>query len=414
VSTSSFLTIDIFLMPHLLFMAAFFIFYSLKSKTSWEYIKKRFFRLCIPVFVFVFCAGDIYYQLLVARVTGSDVAYLTTFLDYWYACFHKIFMLNQVGFGLFHLWFLSFLFPITVITVLLNRAFKKKEKEHIEIENKRKIITKTIILAILLGIFYAALAVVFYINNISFDRWLILIGTQVRLNQFFELIPLFLFGLYVYKKDWLTRGNIGTWQLWGVLSAILIFLRVVLFQYGLFPILDEICKVAEHNLTMPDKLTSPPIPTYFEMTFLITNFLRAPICIFLLMFLLALAKKFFNKQNAVTAFCSKHSINVYILHFIPVILLQYLFKDMPVAPVIKVMLMMIIVIPASLWLSYRLVYPHPIIAIAFFVILKLIALFVGFDFYYIALLVVTFISFAGAIVEFIKYLVLSRTIVQTA
>jgi hypothetical protein len=70
--------------------------------------------------------------------------------------------------------------------------------------------------------------------------------------------------------------------------------------------------------------------------------------------------------------------------------------------------MVIIIIPACLWLSHRLVYPFPKIAIGFFVALKLVALAAGFTFYYFALLAVIFISFAGAVYESARWYMVDR------
>ena len=78
--------------------------------------------------------------------------------------------------------------------------------------------------------------------------------------------------------------------------------------------------------------------------------------------------------------------------------------NMSVAPMIKIILMMIIIIPSCLWLSHHLVYPYPRVAISFFVILKLLSLFIGFDFYYNVLLTLIFISFSGALYESVKLL----------
>ncbi len=64
-----------------------------------------------------------------------------------------------------------------------------------------------------------------------------------------------------------------------------------------------------------------------------------------------------------------------------------------------------VAIPACLWLSHRLVYPHPAAAITVFVLLKLTALAVGFGFYRKALLVILGISFAGAIFETVRFAV---------
>jgi glucans biosynthesis protein C len=403
---------DIFLMPSLLFIAALFIFYSLKTKTALEYIKKRFFRLFVPLLVFVFCAADVFYQIRLNRLDGSNVAYLTTFLDFWrdYIKFGVItfsqegYMLNQTGFSTLHAWFLSFLFPLTVVTVLLTLPFRKKEKVQREVDSRKKIISKTIILAILLGLLYAIVAIFCAVRNIRFDSWLLVFGfIEVRLNQFFILLPMFLFGLYMYRKDWLSRGDIGNWKMWGIVSAVLIFVFVIIFSNRVLSLLEEIMKAAEHNMTLSDKIPFPLITDSFKMASLITTFVQPPICIFVIMFILSFTNKFFNRPNIITTFCSKHSINVYVLHYVPVLVLQSLFVNIPIAPILKIILMIIIVIPACLWLSHRLVYPHPVIAIAFFVLLKAVALAAGFDFYYIAILSVTFISFAGAVFEFVRF-----------
>ena len=105
---------------------------------------------------------------------------------------------------------------------------------------------------------------------------------------------------------------------------------------------------------------------------------------------------------------------MYILHYIPVLILQYTFLNVPIIPVLKVMLMTVIVIPACLWLSHRLVYPYPKIAIGFFIALKLVALAAGFTFYYLALLALIFISFAGAIHESARFVVAQKDRLKSA
>ncbi len=74
---------DIYLMPHLMFIAALFIFPSLNATSTIIYIKKRFFRIFVPIIVFTFCAGDIFYQILFKRLDNSNPTYILTFLDYW-------------------------------------------------------------------------------------------------------------------------------------------------------------------------------------------------------------------------------------------------------------------------------------------------------------------------------------------
>jgi hypothetical protein len=152
----------------------------------------------------------------------------------------------------------------------------------------------------------------------------------------------------------------------------------------------------------------PGVDRSVQLSFLCTWILLPPACVFLLMFFLSFARRFFNTPNALTAFCSKHSINVYILHYAAVLILQYAFLNVPIPSIVKILLMMIIIIPACLWLSHRLVYPYPKIAIGFFVALKLVALAAGFTFYYFALLALIFISFAGAVYESTSWYMVAR------
>jgi hypothetical protein len=76
--------------------------------------------------------------------------------------------------------------------------------------------------------------------------------------------------------------------------------------------------------------------------------------------------------------------------------------------------MTVLVIPACLWLSHRLVYPYPKTAIGFFVALKLAALVAGFTFYYFALLALIGISFAGAVYEAARYMANRKAHVENA
>jgi len=84
-------------------------------------------------------------------------------------------------------------------------------------------------------------------------------------------------------------------------------------------------------------------------------------------------------------------------------MVQDALNGVAIPSLLMIALYMIITIPACLWLSHRLVYPYPKLAILFFVLLKLVSLWAGFEFYYWVLLGMIFISFAGAIFEFIKF-----------
>lgn len=336
-----------------------------------------------------------------------------TFLNFWRFYFNMPGIsvsgsektLNAVTFNLQHVWFLTLLFFITLMVVLWSLLLKKNNGEATKVDGSNKVISKTIIFAAALGLAYAAVHIYYVGRQINFSAWL-LVGKviQFQLNKIWVLLPLFLFGLYVYKKNWLTRSDIGSWKMWGGAAFLLLAIYLLIYHFGILPALEEIFKVVDRNMQSDDKMEMPVVADSIRRAFLLTWILLPPVCVFLLMFFLSFAKRFFNQPNAATTFCSKHSINVYVLHYAPVLILQYTFLNVAVPSMVKILLMAIIIIPACLWLSHRLVYPYPKAAIAFFVALKLMALAAGFTFYCFALLALIFISFAGAVYESVKYL----------
>jgi len=406
---------DIYLMPCLLFIAALFIFPSLKKSTPLKYTGKRFLRLCVPVIVFLFCAGDLHYQILFKRLNPVSPDYMEIFLNFWrsYVTLPGIYLtssqqtLHTVVFSFQHTWFLSLLFFMTLAVVLLSGLLKRKDDEPKKVAGKNRIIIlQTVIFALVLGLVYAAAMINYVIHYIDISSWIILGKIlEFHIGKIWLLIPLFLFGLYFYKKEWLARGDIGSWKMWLIMALIPLGLYVSLYHIGILPQLEQIIKIVDHNMQFDNKITMPAVNQSVQISFLFSWFILPAACIFLLMFFLSFAKRFFNKPNAITAFCSKHSINVYILHYAAVLILQSAFLNVPVPSMVKIMLIVLVAIPACLWLSYRLVYPYPKTAVGFFVVMKLMALAAGFTFYYFALLVLVVISFSGAVYEAAKYMV---------
>ncbi len=415
---------DVYLMPGLLFIAALFIFPSLKKYTPLEYLKKRFLRLCVPAVVYLFCAGDIFYQILLRRLDGPVPPFAETFLNFWrfFLAMPAVYLsgsegkLHTVTFNMQHVWFLSLLFFLTLAVVAGSAPFRRQASPPQQADSKRKIITVTVVFALLLGLAYTAVQILYIIHHIYIGEWLI-IGKvlQFPVHKIWPLLALFLFGLYIYKREWLSLSDIGHWMMWGTMALISLALYVLLFFFNILPELEGMFLAAAHNMRFDDLVPVPPPTLSLQRAFLSSWLLMPLVCVFLLMAFLSLAKRFANQTNAVTTFCSRHSINVYVLHYPAVLILQYMFFDVPLPPAIKVILMTVLVIPACLWLSHRLVYPYPKTAIGFFVALKLAALVAGFTFYYFALLTLTFISFAGAVYESAKwYRVGRRTGRETA
>ncbi len=59
-----------------------------------------------------------------------------------------------------HTWFLTLLFFITLVVVLLSLLFKRKNSEPKKVDSRKKIILQTIIFAVALGIVYTAAMII--------------------------------------------------------------------------------------------------------------------------------------------------------------------------------------------------------------------------------------------------------------
>lgn len=134
------LAMSVYQMPCLLFIAALFIFPSLKKEGALQYLKKRFLRLYVPAIVYVLCAGDVFYHLLLKRLDGSVWDYRETFFRFWDAFVHLPFFymtssektLNTVVFSFNHTWFLTLLFFLTLAVVVISRFFKRRADQQIK------------------------------------------------------------------------------------------------------------------------------------------------------------------------------------------------------------------------------------------------------------------------------------------
>ncbi len=405
------LVCDAFQMPILMFTAVLFVFPSLKKNTTTGYLKKRFMRLMVPVFVFTACAADSIYQMRYKQVGLDTRTYLDTFIGYWKDLFfgpgvvfmQKIPFLHP-GFTPGHTWFMSFLFVVTLVIVFFSKFTKGEKIGPVSVESNRNVVFKTAMLFLIFTFMYLAGIIALAGNNIELSDQLI-IGEflMVRPDQGMQLVLFALFGLYVHKKQWLTNSDIGSWKFWGVTSLLVMVVFIVLHYDQFIPFINECAVIMDHNKFGTNLQPLPEVPNTLMLLFLLHYVLVLWLCLCLLMFFISLTKCFFNRPNAITSFCSKHSIYVYVMHIIPVLLLQHVFKDVAMPSLLKVALITLIVICACLWLSHRLVYPYPKTAIAFFAVLKTVALFAGFTFYYYALLMLTFVAFVGAMVEGARY-----------
>lgn len=92
------------------------------------YLKKRFLRLMVPVFVYTACAADIFYQIRYKRAGLDALTYFNTFLGFWKDLFlgpglvfmNKLPFFNP-SFKVGPTWFMSFLFAATLVIVFFSR-----------------------------------------------------------------------------------------------------------------------------------------------------------------------------------------------------------------------------------------------------------------------------------------------------
>ncbi len=284
-----------YMMGFYFFISGYFIYFSLKRKSKFQFIKERLIKLGIPLLFFMLIIFTPLHYFLSDRKTE----YVRFAFDLYF---------NKPPLSLGHLWFVASLLIYSFIYLLLvNMDIKSNE------QFPQKGWYPLIYLTFLIPIN------VFVRQYYPIDKW-VTWGIPIEVAHLPQYFSLFLLGIFFNKNKWLESIKTTTGLVYlGVAFAVFGFKS---FIYTLLP-----------------KLWGES---------LIESFL----CVGLCLGIIVIFKKYFNKMNAVTKILSDNSYGIYLFHLLIVIGLQLIFKDFSINTNFKFVFVSILGIVISCALSH--------------------------------------------------------------
>ncbi|HBX23109.1 MAG TPA: acyltransferase [Desulfotomaculum sp.] len=314
-----------FFMGFFFLIAGYFTPASFNRKGAGRYMKDRLVRLGIPLLFFsVFIGPLLSYQYYV-NFTSLEFS----FGEFLYESFVRFKYINTGP-----MWFVQTLLIFTTVYALWRLA--RKSGPHIpDTGLKNKLPSSAAIV-----IYIVALAVVSFIVRIWYP-----IGTEfvnLQLGYFPGYISLFAIGIMAYQRNWFAKLPDTTGELWMKTAVYAIFAWPVIVIVG-------------------GALNS-------ETSFFAggLHWQSMAICIWestmgtgIILGLLTLFRGNYNRQNNLLEHMSSNAYTVYIIHAPVIVLLSYLLKDIPIYPLLKLVLVATVGVPLCFIISHCMVRRIP-------------------------------------------------------
>lgn len=265
-------------MSLLFILAGISLFYSLRKRITSQVIKERFNKLVLPLATGVLTVVPIMTYYADKFYTG----YNGSFLDHYKIFFTKFTTLTGYdgGFSPAHLWFLLYLFIISLLSlgfISLQKKFIPKLSQGDNLSSCKLSIKQQLFGVYGLGVFPIVLTPVLNIGGKSIGSY----------------FALFLLGYYVFSKE--------------DVMTLVVKIRWINFLFMMiFDILDT------YMFIWSDSANAIINTIAMHLT-----------CWFGILTMLGLGKSYFNHNNKIMRYLNSRSFAFYIFHFIWVIIFQY-------------------------------------------------------------------------------------------
>jgi len=313
---------EIFTVPVLFFVSGFFVISSIKRRGVLSFLHSNLIRLGLvwliivllvnPVFSYLFqytrnhdwvtgSYGDFWIQYMLDTIRFKT-GYIST-MDMLPSDQPKI----MSHFNQYHVWFISLLMSFFCFVCLacgLNKAIDYCKVRPMDLTRRIKNISPRLILS-LMALFMAISVYVahFYIYTYSnyYDPW-VSIGhlLQFQPTRFFIYFFSFLLGIFAFLNQWFQNDHSFIERPW-----------VWIISCGL---------LAALYLLSIDILMNDPTLLWLG----IYSIARSLLCVTSLVVILSLARRHWNKTSTLGRLLSGYSFNVYLIHLIFVVMLQWL------------------------------------------------------------------------------------------
>ncbi len=302
-----------FFMALFFLISAYFIPASFEHKIPSKYLKERFIRLGIPIIFFVLIIFPIFGIIMNnGRMSATD------FL------INKFFNLSSGELSLGHTWFLLVLLVFSSCYALYYRLVKNKKpsvRKLLEVPGNTKIIA-----------FVLGLTIIMFIVRIFFHPGYWVIPHLFEPARMPAYIAMFVIGLLAYRNKWIERIPVSMGYIWGIISLVTILLTPVILTFIL------------HGKDMWGK--------GLNLNSFIVSAWDALLCVSLSISLIVLFREKFNFQGKILKMAVNDSFAVYLLHPFILILIQGIFINVALHPLIKFIIVTIISIVLSYAVSH--------------------------------------------------------------
>ncbi len=365
--------LDAFTMPLLFYIAGYFAVSSIQEHGILSFIKGKLKRLGIPWLMCILTICPVF--ALIYHYTRDNLTLKSGYFNLWItllenaaqfntgliASMDKLVMNN--GFSQRYMWFLSLLLLFFLVFSIIYKVKRTWFDKDYPVTQEPATPSSTLKLLAIVGLFslfssLAAYSLMFlFSKNIPDPSAWFVVGNIVQF-QYMRLayfIIYFSMGVITYKNRWIERGKFpGHFKTW-IITFIILFVSFIYLAYSF----------------MSSPLKSKEMFIY--------GFLMLPVQCFLtiatLGFFSSLAIKYWNRPRKVDQGLASASYDIYLSHYIFVLLFQLiLFTMQGIPPLFKFIMVSVSSILCAYAVSRFLVRPYPKATIALLFVM-LIAMF---------------------------------------
>jgi len=337
--------LDLFIIPALFFIAGYFALPSLQKRGTWLFIKGKLRRLGIPWLIGIillrpFVPYLYFYShgLPSTNLWGSFVQNIKGALS-----FHTGFVISKsrIQFDHHHFWFLSLLLAFFIVFALLHQ-YKKGvftgffSSRISEVPSNRSILLTLFLVTVLSATLTFAVRGLFYYYGPARQPWFIIVSLiNFQTTKLLAYILCFSLGIYASSRNWFSNTPPpGHFIYWALLGAALWYCQVEVKEY-----------VSVHH--------SPPLA-------FILVFLRTCFSFSILFAFITFAITYWNRPSQVSGLFAANSYNIYLLHMIFVLALQFfLINWMEISIFIKFGMVTFLSVVLSYTVSQYAIRPFP-------------------------------------------------------
>lgn len=318
-------------LDHFFFMGAFFLIAgyfvpgSLDRKGTWQFIKDRLVRLGIPLLVFGFLVSP--FTSYILRIQHGQ----------WDGTFPQFYAwsLRNLEFASGPLWFVEVLLIFSAVYALGKWVISKLGEDGEKARpSARRPLTHRMILVFILVLVPAS-----FVTRLFFPldtAW-----NNLQFSMFPQYILLFTAGILAFRWDWLPDLPCGVRRVWSIAAVVCIVA---------LPVMMVLMGAIEDDAPFKGGLTAQS---------LLLSTWEAVYCPAMIILLLSLFRRRFDRQASLGRFFSKNAYTAYIIHAPVIVGLAWLLQGLSIYPLLKYVLVAPIAVSLCFSISHYIVRRIP-------------------------------------------------------